>query len=232
MTKVAIMQPYFFPYWGYFQLIACVDKFVIFDDVNYIKKGWINRNRILQHSDTISINLPIHKASQNRKINQHLRSVNNQALEKLKKKISFAYCKSENFTEVYPLIFRLIDNPETNVAKFLAYSLSEISAYIGLTTDFIYSSELSNHDDYDNAQQRIIALTKQVNGTQYWNLPGGKMLYDADQFKRNDIGLKFITVELPEYQQYLNTEFQAGLSIIDVLMHMPKKDILNALSTP
>lgn len=213
------MQPYFFPYCGYFQLINSVDYFVIFDDVNYIKRGWVNRNRILNKGEIQNITLPIQKASQNKKINQHFRTIDIKSLAKLKKKIQFAYAKAPNFDNVYPVIEQIITHTETNLAKYLAYSLKETSQYLGIKTQFVYSSELSNHDDWNNAEHRIINIAKQLGGTQYINLPGGKELYNQNHFSENGLELTFMPQKFQEYYQFNSLHFQPGLSIIDFLMN-------------
>jgi hypothetical protein len=224
------MQPYFFPYIGYFQLIEAVDVFVIFDDVNYIKRGWVNKNRILQHGKITNITLPVQNASQNKKINQHFRTVDIKVLDKLKKQIKFSYAKALNFDLVNPLIEEIIDHPETNLAKYLTYSLKKTSQHLGIKTQFIYSSDLSNHDDWDNAEQRIIDITKQLGGSQYINLPGGKELYKEKYFNENGIELSFINREFEEYKQFNSQFFQGGLSIIDFLMNKNSKFFTNKLT--
>jgi hypothetical protein len=218
--KVAIMQPYFFPYMGYFQLIDKVDVFVIFDDVNYIKGGWISKNRILQQGEILNITLPVQNASQNRKINEHLRTSDIKILEKLKTKIRSSYCKAPNYSDVFPLLCQLIDYPDTNLAKYLTNSLREISAYLGLKTRFIYSSQLSNHDEWDNAEDRIIDMTKQLGGKEYYNLPGGKDLYNSGNFANQNVKLNFISPELTPYGQLNNDDFIPGLSVIDYIMQV------------
>ena len=217
--KLAVMQPYFFPYMGYFQLIDKVDFFVIFDDVNYIKGGWINKNRILQQGEILNITLPVQKVSQNRKINEHLRTSDIKTLKKLKTKLKFSYCKAPNYKEFFPLLCQIIDYPETNLAKYLTNSLREISAYLGLKTRFIYSSQLSNHDEWDNAEDRIIDITKQLGCTEYYNLPGGKDLYNTDKFANQNVKLNFISPELTPYGQLNINDFIPGLSVIDYIMH-------------
>jgi len=216
--KVAVMQPYFFPYFGYFQLINTVDYFVIFDDVNYIKRGWINKNRILQNGEISNITLPVQNASQNRKINQHNRIIDTKALGKLKKQIKFAYAKAPNFKEVYPLLEIIIEHPETNLSKYITNSLTTVSKYLGLKTQFIYASELSNNDDWNNAEKRIINITKQLGGTHYLNLPGGESLYNKATFNAQSLSLEFIKPVFEPYLQIKVAEFQQGLSIIDLLM--------------
>ena len=102
--KIAIMQPYFFPYLGYWQLMNIVDKFVIYDDVNYIKRGWINRNRILVEGKPFYIHVPVMKASQNKIINEMEVFVDSSLRKKELKTIELAYKKAPFFDSVYPLI--------------------------------------------------------------------------------------------------------------------------------
>jgi hypothetical protein len=226
--KVAVMQPYFFPYSGYFELIKSVDHFVIFDDVNYIKGGWINKNRILQNGHIMNITLPVQKASQNKKINELSCTTDPKAFDKIKKQVQQAYCKAPNFDFIFPIICELINYPEKNLAQFLAYSLIKLSSHMGFNTRFIFSSELSSHDEWDNAENRIIDLTKKLGGTQYYNLPGGKSLYNAKNFAKQNIELKFITPKLKNYTQLNVNTFIPSLSIIDFLMYSGQKNKFRA----
>ncbi|WP_039989809.1 WbqC family protein, partial [Paraglaciecola arctica] len=184
----------------------------------YIKRGWINKNRIVHNGNIINITLPVQKTSQNRKINEHLITNDVRALAKIKKQIQLAYCKAPNFNAIFPLVSKIIDYPEENIANYLTHALIEIASYLGMNTKFILSSELSKNDDWGNAQDRIIDLTKKLGGTEYFNLPGGKALYNEEDFSEQNLILKFITPKLQTYKQ-LNTEtFIPGMSIIDYLM--------------
>ena len=214
--KIAVMQPYFFPYIGYFELIKAVDYFVIFDDVNYIKRGWVNKNRILSQGSLHNIVLPVQKSSQNRKINEHRRTTDPKAIGKLKKQLESAYGKTPNFSTVYPLLCRLIDYSETNLAQYLTYSLNELSSFLGFSTKFLYSSELMQDHNWESAEQRIIAITKHLEGHAYYNLPGGAPLYDKSAFAEQGIELNFIARELNIPH---TTEQGCSLSIIHYLMN-------------
>jgi hypothetical protein len=143
------------------------------------------------------------------------------SLAKIKKKIQLAYCKAENFDSVYPLLCKIIDYPEENIAAYLSHSLTEIASYLGMTTQFVFSSELSKHDEWDNAQDRIIDITKKLGGTEYCNLPGGIDLYDKNLFAAQNMELHFMTPELKAYSQKGVDEFIPNLSIIDYLMNNP-----------
>lgn len=140
--KLGIMQPYFFPYIGYWQLLAAVDKYVIYDDVNFIKGGWINRNRILNGEKTQYINVQMQGASSFKHINQIEVQKNKVMIEKNKKTIWNAYHKAPYFSDIYPLIVDILNTDETNLAKYLENSIRKICTYLEIHTELLISSEL------------------------------------------------------------------------------------------
>jgi len=210
---LAIMQPYLFPYIGYWQLISAVDTFVIYDDVNFIKKGYINRNNILFDDKAKSFTLELQAASQNKLINQI--SVGNNR-KKLIKTIEITYKKAPHFNEVFPLIKKILDNNEENLAKFVGDSLEIVSSYLLLKTKFVYSSNI-NKDNSLKGEDKILAMSKILNANYYINAIGGQDLYDKDSFKKEGIDLHFLSTEIVEYQQFKN-DFVPYLSIIDMMM--------------
>lgn len=123
--KLAIMQPYFLPYIGYFQLINAVDTFVLLDDVNYINKGWINRNQLLLNGKAHLFTLPLQKASQNKLINQLELSNETKWKDKLLKTIETAYKKAPQFHLVFPLISQILQYPESNLSLFIHHSIQK-----------------------------------------------------------------------------------------------------------
>lgn len=142
MKKTAIMQPYFFPYIGYWQLINAVDEFLIYDDVNYIKGGWINRNNILLNSQKHLITLPLEGSSSFVHINQ-IRTVDNKKNnEKLLKTIEQAYKKAPYFNDIAPIIQETIFHPSDKITDVIFYSIRRVSEYLGIKTKFILSSSL------------------------------------------------------------------------------------------
>ncbi|WP_214803788.1 MULTISPECIES: WbqC family protein [unclassified Exiguobacterium] len=221
--NVAIMQPYFFPYIGYFQLIHAVDTFVVYDDVHFIKKGWIHRNRILIDGNPHPITLPIQKMSQNRLICDHERSQPDEIVEQQLKLLRHAYHKAPQFEHVFPLLERVIRHPERNVGKYLAYSIEEVARYLGISTTFILSSEL-NAGVGLKGQARILNICEHLRATHYVNAINGMDLYDTEVFEQAGIDLSFIETEPIIYHQG-SCPFQANLSIIDVMMHCPKQEI-------
>lgn len=218
--KVGIMQPYFMPYIGYFQLIHAVDTYVIYDDVNFIKGGWINRNRILLNGDAFLINLPMLGASPYKKINEiEIGS----GLDKVLKTITQAYRKSKYYDQVMPLLENICSCESSNLADFLANSIIEISNYLKLNTKFVLSSEINKNNDL-KGQDKVINICKVIGATDYYNAIGGIELYNKQSFANENIELRFLKPSLIEYVQFKN-DFIPGLSIIDVMMYNSVEEI-------
>jgi len=211
--RLAIMQPYLFPYIGYFQLINAADSFVVYDDVNFIKGGWINRNFILANGDKMRLTLELQGAGSNVLINQV--HVGGNRL-KLLKSIQQAYSKAPQFYAVFPLIERIVMNEEGNLAQYLNCSLREICDYLDLSPDWHLSSELMK-DNSLRAQAKVLDICKKLGADQYVNVPGGKDLYDHESFTDQGLKLSFIEPKTVEYEQF-GKPFVPNLSIIDVMM--------------
>lgn len=210
------MQPYFFPYIGYWQLLNLVDKYVIFDDVNYIKRGWINRNRILMNGDAVLFNVPLLGVSQNKLINQIEVNNDKKLLIKNLKTIELAYRKAPYFGDVYPLVERILENEASNIAEYNAYSIKYISEYLDIKTELIMSSKLSK-DNSLKSQNKILEICELLGATEYYNAIGGQELYSKDAFANKNIQLRFLKTNDIRYQQFKN-DFVSNLSIIDVMM--------------
>lgn len=225
--KIGIMQPYFFPYIGYWQLMNAVDKYVIYDDVNYIKGGWINRNQILMSGKPNIINLKMNGASSNKLINEV--SVDNNSIwkNKLLKTIEYSYKKAPYFEVVFPIIKDIIFYDEINLAINLANSIKRIAEYLDIKTEFILSSNIEK-DNNLKGQDKIIEICKILNASEYYNAIGGLELYSTENFESNGIELKFLRTEFIEYEQFSN-EFISNLSIIDVMMFNSKADVIKLL---
>jgi hypothetical protein len=212
--KVAIMQPYLFPYIGYWQLIQAVDEFVIFDDVHHIVRGWINRNNILVQGSRKLFTLETSGASQNKLINQISVGENK---DKLIKTIRQNYKKAPYFNSVIGLISDLLLNDEKNLARFLVTTIREICAYLMIDTKLTVSSEVFNNADLKSAD-RLIDICRQLGAGVYVNAVGGKDLYSKDVFAGKGLQLLFIESEPIEYAQFGDAPFVPNLSIIDVMM--------------
>lgn len=214
--KLGIMQPYFLPYIGYWQLLNAVDKYVIYDDVNYIKGGWINRNRILIGKEPKYLTIKLNGASPNKLINEIEIGLSLKDRKKLLKSVEENYKKAPFFKEVFPVIEKIINNEEKNLAKFIEFSLKEICNYLGITTELIVSSTLKKNNSL-KAQDKVIEICKELNATEYYNAIGGQELYSYNDFEKNGIKLNFLETGKIEYKQFEN-EFVPYLSILDVMM--------------
>jgi hypothetical protein len=211
--KLGIMQPYFFPYIGYWQLLNYVDKYVVYDDVNYIKGGWINRNFILANGMKSLLTLQLKKASHNKLINKI--EIGDNFNKKLKT-ISQSYSKAPFFDSVFPIIESLFISPKSNLALFLFESIKKISEYLEIKTSIFLSSSLQK-DDSLSGQNKIINICQVFGADAYVNAFGGQELYSKDIFLENKIRLDFLKTDDIQYSQFKN-KFVPNLSIIDVLM--------------
>lgn len=217
--KVAIMQPYLFPYIGYFQLIAAVDKFVVYDDVNFIKGGWINRNNILVNKKSTLFTVPLHNSSSFMLINETRINLKFYTIWKIKflRTIEQSYKKAPFFNEVYALIANVLDNYEGDlISKLAVNSIKSVCEYLKIQTEIIPTSEIYNNKNF-SGQERVLDICSIENATDYINPIGGLQLYSKETFKEKELILNFIKSLPIEYKQF-NNEFIPWLSIIDVLM--------------
>lgn len=222
---IAIMQPYLFPYIGYFQLIEAVDRFIVYDDVAYIKHGWINRNRILLNGEAFVFTVPIKDASSYRLIRDT--DINVQLFlgwkNKFLKSIDHAYQKAPFFSPVRNLIIDSLEAENPSIAHLGIRSLQQVCQYLGIQTQIIESSTVYQNEAL-KAEERIVDICRQEGATEYINVSGGMELYEKDYFARNGIKLSFIKSNSISYGQYAH-EFVPWLSIIDVLMFNEKDQI-------
>lgn len=213
--KLGIMQPYFLPYIGYFQLLNAVDKYVIYDNIQFTKKGWINRNRILQNGKDILITIPLEKDSDYLDIKDRFIS-NNFDKKKLLNQIRESYRKAPYFGDVMPLMEEIISCEEDNLFLYIYNSVIAVCKYLNINTEIIVSSALSI-DHSLKGQDKVIAICKELEATDYYNAIGGQELYNTEDFKKEDINLHFVSTNPIEYEQF-KSEFVPWLSILDVMM--------------
>lgn len=209
------MQPYFFPYIGYFQLINAVDLFVIYDNIKYTKKGWINRNRLLLNGQDTKFSLPLKNGSDRLEIRERTLAVDFDR-GKLINKIRGAYQSAPQFARVCPLIERIMWFQEVNLFLFLKNSIVEVCRHIGVSTEIIGSSSVEA-DHSLKGQERVIALCRAVGAEVYINPIGGADLYSKENFRVCGLDLFFLKPGLLAYQQF-GGDFVPWLSIIDVMM--------------
>lgn len=227
--KVAIMQPYFMPYIGYFQLINAVDKFIIYDDVNYIKQGWINRNNILLQGKSHLFTLPLKDASSFKKINEI--EINEMLFPKWKKnffKTIEAYKKAPFYESVRNILEKIMTFEQAKITDLIYHSLVEICNYIGIQTIIEKSSTVYRNSELERAE-RLIDICKTENANTYINPLGGQELYDKKYFSNHGIDLFFIKTNKIEYQQFSET-FVPWLSIVDIMMFNSPEEINKMLN--
>ena len=223
------MQPYIFPYIGYFQMINAVDTFVFYDDVNFIKRGWINRNKILINGKDTLVSIPLIKASQNKLINEIDIFFDTNMRKNLISKIENAYKKAPFYDEVIGLIRDIINADISNIGEYAANSIVSVSNYLEIDTKFHYSSILSPESKGMNRADRLIHICQNLGAEEYINSIGGQELYEKKYFLENQIDLSFIKTLDFEYKQFKDP-FVPLLSIIDVLMFNSKVKIQKMLT--
>ncbi len=222
------MQPYFMPYIGYFQLINAVDKFVIYDDVNYINRGWVNRNKVLINGKSSMITVPLKEASQNKLINEIEVYSNEKWKQKMLKTIELAYKKAPHLNLVYPLLNKIINNNAATISEFNFTGIKAICDYLGITTSLVSSSEMYANNKL-KGQYRILDICIREKANHYINPTGGMELYSNEVFSKEGISLSFIISELRPYKQFKN-EFIPALSLIDVMMFNSTEEVNKMLN--
>lgn len=221
--KLAIMQPYLFPYIGYFQLINTVDKFVIYDDVNFINKGWINKNIILVNCKPHTFTVPLKNASQNELIKNLKLAIDDKWKTKFIRMLELSYKKAPYFNKTFDIVENVINTKSTFLIDWHLKSFALIKGYLEIKTIFVETSTQYKNQNL-KGQERIIDICLKEKADNYINSIGGQDLYDDQSFIDNKIKLYFLKSDLITYKQY-NSEFVPWLSIIDVLMFNGVKKI-------
>ena len=212
------MQPYFFPYMGYWQLMNAADLYIVYDDVNYIKGGWINRNAILLQGKSHVVNLILQGASPNKLINEVQVDTRDQVQSKLLRTIEQAYAKAPYAADVMPVLEKSILYKESNLARYLMHSFSTVNQYLGIETQLKLSSELEK-DCSLKGYEKVIDICKRTGADEYYNAIGGVELYEAHrpEFLAAGVDLSYLKMKPLVYPQ-LNNDFVPNLSIIDIMM--------------
>lgn len=226
--KISIMQPYLFPYLPYFQLINLVDKFVFYDDVNFIKGGWINRNNILNKNESLLITFPCKGISSSKKINEIELDYSRKQIEKKLKTISQSYSKAPFFKSVFPIIRSVFENKHNKIASAAIESILLVSNYLNIDTEFIISSKSSYHYSSEDRNEKIYSICNIENCRHYINPIGGMELYEKGDFQLRNLKLSFLKSDKIEYPQFVEG-FISNLSIIDVLMFNDKEEVSKLL---
>ncbi|MFG3694095.1 WbqC family protein [Stutzerimonas stutzeri] len=223
LRTVSMMQPYLFPYLGYFQLIAHSDVFVLGDDLQYTKASWINRNRVLVNGEPKLLTFPLRKGGRVDAINQR-RLCDDFPMEaqRILKMLKLAYARAPQQERVLALIADILQQPERNLARFTAYSIRSLCAYLGIATPIRIGSELGLPAQMDK-QERVITIAKQLQAERYINPIGGLSLYCPALFRSHGLSLRFLRMDDLSYPQF-KQPFVPALSVIDVLMFNNQDD--------
>jgi len=226
--KLGIMQPYFMPYIGYFQLIASVDQFIVYDNIKYTKKGWINRNRMLLNGKDAMFSLPLKKGSDSLDVvERELAADYDRA--KLLNLFKGAYSHAPQFELTYPVLERIVQHEEINLFCYIHRSIVQLCDHLGINTEIRISSEtLIDHEL--KGQDKVLALCKAAGADTYINTIGGVELYAKGDFRLQGIDLQFIKARPFEYAQVGNA-FVPWLSIVDVLMFNPLEVVRECIET-
>lgn len=224
--KLAIMQPYFMPYIGYFQCMAAVDTYVVYDDVQYIKGGWVSRNNLLIGGEKKMFTIILKGASPNKLFNEIEIGDNFRKFENL---LQCNYSKATYFKEVMPLLHSIFTYEDKNLGRFLWNSYRKLFEFLDINTNFILSSDIEK-DNSLKGKYKVIDICHRLGADTYYNAIGGQNLYDKDEFKREGIDLHFIKTNKINYPQLKNSTFEPNLSIIDALMNNSKENVRNLLN--
>ena len=215
--KLGIMQPYFMSYIGYWQLMAAVDTFVVYDDVNYIKGGWVSRNILLngqKHMFTITLN----GASPNKLFNE---ITIRDDFKKFSRLIESAYRKAPYYSEVSALLDKIYNYEDKSLGAFMMHSFQVVLDYLDINTKLVLSSTIAK-DNSLRGKDKVKHICHLLDANTYYNAIGGQELYDKEDFMAEGIELHFVQTNLVPYIQS-TSDFVPGLSIIDVLMHNGKE---------
>ncbi len=218
--KVAANQPYLFPYIGYWQLINSVDVFALCDNYQYIFSGWINRNRILVNGTPKYFRVELHDCHHKNMTEIMVKEVD---LNAKYNQLYEAYKRAPYFEETWNLIKKILMYEDRTLSEYVGNSIRVMCDYLDIDTKIIRTSDFEGNDNF-KGQDRILDLCKRLGADTYINAVGGQELYSYAVFRENGFELQFINPGLKEYKQFHN-EFVPGLSIIDLLMFLPKEEV-------
>jgi len=227
--RIAVMQPYFLPYIGYWQLLRAVDTCVVLDDVNYINRGWINRNRISVRGEPCWMTLPLVGASQNKLISEIDLLPDDGWKSRLMKKVEASYQGELSFLPTMRLFQEMMECAQGNLSAFVTGSIQRMCGRLGLATEIIPTSHIFPKGDL-KGEHRILDICTRLGASEYLNPPGGRDLYDSVLFA--DSGINLLFLDAPKMELGLKSGSRSGetLSLLDTLMMNPLGDIRTALS--
>jgi hypothetical protein len=210
------------PYIGYWELIAKVDTFILYDDAQFMKGGWINRNRIVHRNQSQYLTLPLQKATPNKLINQISLNLPFEAQQKrIHNQVYNAYCHSEFYSDTNNLLQSAIDfGGWPSLSKFVCNSIIKSAKTLSLSQNFVLSSTLK-YDRGLSAEQKVLQMCNIFECSEYYNMVGGSHLYDQKNFFKSGIKLSFLE---PHHEKNLGS-----YSIIDIIANNGLKSIKRRL---
>ena len=221
---LAIMQPYLFPYIGYWQLINAIDTFVIYDNIQFSKKGWFHRNNFLMNGKKTLFTIPLKKDSDSLDVvDRFISDDSEKQINKIIAQIKNSYREAPYYKDIFPLIEALFLYQEKNLFLYISYSIEMICDYLDIDTHIVRSSTI-DIDHNLKSQAKVIAINKRLNSTKYINPIGGTKLYDVESFNKEAIKLQFLESKVPKYRQF-DDDFVPYLSIIDIMMFNSKEEV-------
>lgn len=226
--RLAIMQPYFLPYIGYFQLISAVDLFVVYDNIQYTKKGWFNRNRYLLGGKAAVFSIPLMNDSDFLDVRDRSLSPDFKRT-RLLNQFKEAYRGAPYFDKVDLLIQDIIQDSDLNLFGFIHNSIVRVCKYLGIETKIVVSSSIKI-DHALRGQEKVLALCGAAGAKEYINSIGGTDLYSRDEFRKRGVELRFIKPKPFLYRQF-DKAFVPWLSILDVIMFNPVAVIQECLAS-
>ncbi len=225
---LAIMQPYFLPYMGYWQLINAVDEFVIYDTIQYTKKGWINRNRFLMNGTDEVFSLPLKKDSDFLFVRDRELAPSFER-DKLIRQLKGAYQKAPYFSDHFPIIEDIINFSDNNLFTYVENSIHRICQFLDIKTPLIKSSDIQTGHEKMKGTDKVIDICQSQNAANYMNPIGGLDLYNKNTFQDAGIHLSFLRSTPLDYQCF-GAPCLPHMSILDVMMFCPKNDITSYLT--
>lgn len=207
------MQPYFFPYIGYFQLMKAVETFIMLDDAQYVERSWMNRNRINLNDRPAWITMPVRNASRDLAINQRFYMLAD-GIPVINRKIQAAYSKSPFFADISAMLAGIFEYADANVARFNSNLLISVGRALDLHCQVHFASEFDNPLHF-RGEARILDLCQRLGVTHYVNAIGGTSLYQNESFRSVGIRLSFIRTRTVPQQAPIDI---GHLSIIHDMM--------------
>ena len=205
-----------------------MDVFVVYDNIQFSKKGWFHRNNVLINGNKMLFSLPLKKDSDYLDVlDRYLAESSEKKINKILEKIKHAYKKAPFFSDAFPIIEDIFLYNEKNLFKYIYYSIIKICRYLAIDTKIVISSGI-DIDHSLKSSEKVIAINKELNAKTYINAIGGQTLYDHSKFCNENIALLFLESEVPKYKQF-NNEFISYLSIVDIMMFNSRDEIKEML---